>query len=1712
MTRTRAQFGLRARLIAAAATVLALVTMGGLTATPAFAFGNLHLIVIDASTGLAYSEKGVELNNVGGFTTTHTTDTDGRVTLGTVDTGDYIANPTDPAYFRANDQTFTMYDGGFVDHIVVFDKYRVTGSIPAGAGDGHTTATFQQDVGSTWVDQPGTYTIANADGSFALPVPNGPGSYRLIFHPGEEIDYWETPSVPFDVVDTAGSVDIGFASIDASGLVLGTVRADGTLAAIDGATVTATSGPSTYSDTTDVSGAFRIKLPPVDDAYSVSATAPGYLQQWYFQQNSSLFQSLVGVDSVGGYQAAGVDYLLRLDPQDLFVNVLADTGFGLWPFGVDALIYKQVGGLYQPFSSYSSLGLSNFLIPDLAEGSYRMAFTEPGGSTTLPWGSLVLDGTPQSSVDIGGDCYISFDIDAGGPQRTIADVVIDPNADASYCDAPAWLEPTDGEVSGTVSNIDELDHQVLADLYYVSLPWATLYDTAVVDPTTGAYTLQGVRDSGDYFVGFRTDDQDPYLDALLGAGGYSAWAGNDDTFGDFVFNHGIPIDVGVSPDSSGNDVTLEPAAILSGTVLGDGNPVEACVFATSLSDPDIEVCFQSDVSGEYLFKLPVGDSFQLRASAVMGGFSEQFWDHQADSADAAAIGPTVQGDAGTFDFDLIPAPAELIAETNDSSDPSYDFTVHLYADVAGEWEEVAVQTTTINQTIFNENYITHDFGLVEGDYRVRFQDDNGMWLSATTYVRGLTDGTYGTPVSGPTCFIDLPSIVDGHSTVINATFDRVWQTEVCGPEPLHYGDVSGRIVESPHLGDSAIEGQKVHLYGTDNGNSYLDVSAPDGSFTFDDVDDGTYQLVIEARDHVAGEHSYVDYVQDDIIASQGGALGTIALTRFGNITGDISNWDDSTMAGAEVGVFVKVSDPGGDYWEPSAYLSSEVDSSGHFEVPGIDEDGEYAVYILFPFGSDYVSHFIGGGFAVPVVDYTGTAEDDYNIGPLLLDVIEAELITGHVSYNGLPVDGAPVFATSLDDPDVFFTAVTDHDGDYEIKVAPNLDYQVAVFDPRFFIQVWDGLNYDWSTCFCTLPDGDAVEVDTDPVADIDFSLVAADEVGFDLIVDYWDPLYGYSDFNGVDVHLYKAVIDGWEEVDIDTSTPYAFVGALGDGDYRLQFSQGSDWLSIDEVYWSSDLPPYDGTLVPETYDPGLCYYDFENVPHGSYIEVDVTLDTDPSTVGCGPQLVVDYNDIFGTVVDSGSAPIEGQPVDLHDNDTNQDFSTTTDFDGDFLFEDRPQGDYTITFPTRDHVSGEHSYVESSLDFVVAGDDDLGDIPLTRYGNVEGDILNWDDTSMSGTTAQVYLKVTDVLGDHWELSGLEVDVDSSGHFEAPGIPVDGDYSLWLDYPTGFVDSFYDGSIGEPVNIFYGNAELDYSPVDATALTTISGTVRLGTAAFAGVTVEAFSLATNATTTTDASGHYTLAVAAGDTYTLVATKTGYLHEFVDDVIVAYAPLTGVDISMNAFAFEVDSAQAASPADPFVGAQVHLYKKVTGGWQEVAVDAADDFADFARTQIGDYRLRISQGANWLAIDQFQWTNMNNTSETSGASFTDADPDVCYLDFSTSGRGYYIVHTTVLVSSAVTCAAEPAVVTPPSGITGGKKHGGPAVTEEDVTEPTPTPTATPTPEPSDSATPQDEPSASAVPSPTGSGTELGWLWFLAGGFVLLILASGAVFIFRRR
>lgn len=1570
----------RARFAATAAVVFALVALGGVTATPAYA-GPAAIRAQDAVTGqLWYPGDSFVLTNVdSGSQELITTDPVSGYYTHYIADGNYTLTSGDTAHVPSD--VFSIVDGTTY-YTIAIDTHKVRGTIPAAAGSGLTAASVEYFNGTVW-NPVGTNvdptSVTAADGSFMFRAPQGPADYRLRLQPDASTGYVETV-VPFSISGSSAAVtDLGALSLNVARSISGTVYSADGLTPVSGATVHASvGGTDVASDQTDGSGDYLIQLPSTDAAYTVTATGTGYFaQEW---DASVAGSETVSVNATDGYARTGVNFALDVE-------------------------------------------------------------VVPIGGTVLNWN---LFGNP-----------------------------------------------------------------LYAQLYSGGTATPTLIEEVEVTRPGGEYVFSSVPTSGTYFIKFRPSNNDAFLDTLLGDGGHSEWSKDAAADSAFSVAHSFTVSVADVPGYAENDVTIEQGVLFLGYLSGGSNlPVDGCVDVIDLDDPTYVLCALPDGNNQWAARVPVGHTYKFHAVENRGEYTEQWWQNEDNETDATEVEAQYAGYYEVINFSLSISPASLYGFVSDvtATDP---ITVFLYVYANGEFTEVASHATTAgsDEVYFDENYFNGYEGLATGNYRVRFQDSNGMWLAPTSYETGRLPERDGTAVTGADCFVEVPGVTQGRPFYVDATFDAANQDPTqCGPEPLDHRDVSGLVLSTPSWGSVPVANHAVYI-SNDDDYAY-DTTNADGTFTVDYVPTGTFDIDVFPTTHVLGSHEY-SYSGSGFVFDQGNVVldDTLEAVRLGNVYGTIANWDPS-MDGAVATVYHLVDDPAGDYWAPGD-VSVPVSSTGYFEVPGIDVDGEYAVRLTFP--ADYAPVFLNGGYPNPTDPFTGLGEQDFELVNPTANPGAMVTLSGTAFFGSAPVENGLVEAHPADGGcgcDVFYGLV-DHDGNYTIDVPANTDYEVGVtaeyagWGPQILDQTYDGHNY-------AIDDPGPFVFDTVAVGAVDktginFSLVASDDVYLDMST-YTSDDYDYM--VGIDIHIYKAVGDGWNETAVVTSDvdAWAYLEDQDGGDYRFRFSYGGDWLAVNEVYGENSYPYEDDLDISEVFGTPQCAVDVNDVKPGTYVYSEFYLIEDPTVGDCGPETLINRS-VIGSTVQTGNAGggvIAGQTVTLTNTSTNVVYTETSGAGGAFEFESVPSGDYLFEAPTMLTTSGD-AYVGYGFSVTVDDDEDLGPIELTRYGNAEVQITNYDAT-MAGTTAQVY----QLVGTVWEPRGYATAVDSSGFAVAPGVAADGTYTVYLDYPAGFVDGYLAGYDEGVVLTATGYAEFDIYGLDTLAYTTISGKVRLGATWVTGAAIVAQSLGgDDFTATSDNNGSYTVAVPAGEDFTVTAVKTGLVRGIITTLAVGFAPETGVDLAMSyaTFLTRVWTGIVTLPT-----ATVHLYRQVSGGWQEVATGTGGT-TNLSTNLSGSYRIRISDGANWLSISDYMWDNANDPADNSGGRQYPA-PYACFFDFAPASAGAaYEISLRPDGSSAVECGAEPAVVAPPvtPGTTAsGTKKPVATVPADEAVAPTSTPTPTPKPSESATAEPDDE---TAVDKPAAaSAPDLTWLFWVSGVLVLLVLAGGAVFLVRRR
>lgn len=792
MTRTR--FARPSRLIAASVAALALVLGGSIFASPAAALGSINLTLVDANSD-PITNLDVRLSD--GVDNYYDT-TDGSGLLDTTDlpAGTYQVYSEDPSYIDDSTPVVVVDDPAppTTGTLTLLSQARVEGSLPSDAGGSDAQIQFYYYDAGTDTYFGGPVQSIESDGTFDVPIPgaNGLAEWGVFFDLPNDVPYLDTFYGPTDDVTvsttiSAGtpgtSTDLGSVSLLLSGLISGVVT-DAFSNPLDGASITAVDTTSGGSLTvfSDSSGNYALQVPNATATYEVWSGRLGFTSEWFDETVSSSFTP-VELTATTDRVAQNVDFTLDSAFQGISGNTIyRDSSNLLHPLDIDVELFESDGaGTFSPEPTDWSDGSDEFAFADLPDGTYRIGFRDDNGNYTT-WSNYFDGVTSVTPTGPNGSCYVEFTTTYGSPDLVFENIVVDEDATADTCDGAPWATPNDGVFTGAVLNIADFDSPVRAYLY--SSPDGIELDSALVDPTTGGYSLWGIHDYAGYYVYFETSGTDPFLDTLLGDDGGAPlvlWAGPDENWDAVEDTSYVPI--APFTDRYSNDVTLPDATVFTGTVTSSGQPVEgACVSIESGSDPDSYACTSTAADGSFVHKVPVGDTWYLSAFAF--GYDFEYWDDVVDLVDATPLDSTAPGlDPAAYDFDLTGQPTGIfgtVAEANTPS-PVAGVTVHVYRPVSGGYSEFTTVVTDSSST--NVELLQADLGSLPSTFRLRFESSTGQWLSLDYYIAGIVS-SMPSFVDGPTCFIDVPSLRPGPEYIFVAVYDDTLQAPgTCSAEP-----------------------------------------------------------------------------------------------------------------------------------------------------------------------------------------------------------------------------------------------------------------------------------------------------------------------------------------------------------------------------------------------------------------------------------------------------------------------------------------------------------------------------------------------------------------------------------------------------------------------------------------------------------------------------------------------------------------------------------------------------------------------------------------------------------------------------------------------------------------------------------------------------------------------------------------------------------------
>lgn len=583
--------------------------------------------------------------------------------------------------------------------------------------------------------------------------------------------------------------------------------------------------------------------------------------------------------------------------------------------------------------------------------------------------------------------------------------------------------------------------------------------------------------TGAWVGGAATDADGEYTVEGLPAGSFRLWFGPSDHnsangtsyMAEYYANARVeadatPVSVALSTVTPNIDADLEVGGSISGTVTGDGGPLDG-LWVQAYADGIGTFYAQTDVGGHYTITgLPTGDyriyfdpdSYNNDNAT---DFLEEYYNNVSDSDDATLVDVTIGVDSPNINADLEVGGSVSGTVTGDGG-PVADLEVELWESTTGHYAGSANTDALGKYTVS---------GLATGSYIVKFnassynEDHGGFFVSE--YYNDVFDWDFATPV-GVTGGADTPAI-NGDLAV--------------------GGSISGTVTSE----DGSVAGIWVYASSTDGVDGAGSYVAPDGSFTLGPLANGDYIVSFDPWLHNAAEgagllYEYYDNVRDEDDASPVGVAldadtpGIDAdLETGGAISGTVTG-DGGPLGGIWVYAYGATS---GDYAGDTL-----TDANGHYQISGL-YDGEYKVQFSpsnynwdndAAFLDEFYDNERDWDLATPVEAAIGEDTDgidaDLELGATLGGVVTGDggALLSDVRVMLLVSDGG-WYSTSTDDdgewmlrgiePDQYRLAFTaddyneDHDTSYAWECW-NDKSTLASADPLSFVYGEERLNLD----------------------------------------------------------------------------------------------------------------------------------------------------------------------------------------------------------------------------------------------------------------------------------------------------------------------------------------------------------------------------------------------------------------------------------------------------------------------------------------------------------------------------------------------------------------------------------------------------------------------------------------------------------------------------
>ncbi|MEJ6402774.1 SdrD B-like domain-containing protein, partial [Yoonia sp. 2307UL14-13] len=554
-----------------------------------------------------------------------------------------------------------------------------------------------------------------------------------------------------------------------------------------------------------------------------------------------------------------------------------------------------------------------------------------------------------------------------------------------------------------------------------------------------------------------------------------------------------------------------------------------------------------------------------------------------------------------------------------------------------------------------------------------------------------------------------------------------------------FADSDDDAIDNGNGDEAGIGGQTVILQDGDGNVIAEQVTGDDGSYLFEDLAAGDYVVVfptdVDGQGLVAQDQGGDETADSDADPTTGATA--VIPVAIGDAIRDVDAGITAPAAGAITGVLFMDADKSdtqsdGDMPVAGAVVTllqggvtvaqTETGADGSYSFDGLAPGDDYVVQFGNPTDKVFAGQDAGDddtidsdadatGQTGPITVVAGATTEDVDAG--LVDPGTASL-AGRIFMDGdddgvddaeMGVAGVPVTLQDADGNDVA-TTTTGADGSYVFEDLDAGDY-VVVFptttaDGKVLVAQDQG-------------DDDAVDSDADPttgatapisvgvgdaITDVDAGVSdpGTASLGGRVFVDSDDDSIDNNNGDEAAVAGVLVTLQDGDGNEVATTTTdddgnYLFED-LDAGDYVVVFPTDVDGLTL------VDQDAGDDDSADSDADQGTGATAVIPLAIGEDIrDVDAGLE-DPGTASLGGRVFVDSDDDSIDNNNGDEAALAGVPVTLFDADGNEIATTTTDDEGNYLFEDLDAGDYVVGFPP--------TFNDLILVDQDAGDDDTAD--------------------------------------------------------------------------------------------------------------------------------------------------------------------------------------------------------------------------------------------------------------------------------------------------------------------------------------------------------------------------------------------------------------------